>query len=211
MTSTGKQQNSTRNNNYFFKTLHKILFINSFGGIIAFVWLIFESEWTLIIQGVIAFFVSSLILAIAFLPAVGVSLVGMFFYKIKIKILAYPIFYISTLLNIAVISIWTFFVFNYALVNSSSETSLIPITLWAYGVAVGPIQYMASKEGSENVGALLLTTFSALGSLWMVFAISFLGYELLTAMWGFLISMTICLNIMFFDVSQYEKKNKYIY
>ena len=188
-----------------------ILLINSFGGIIAFVWLMFESEWTLIIQGVLAFFVSSLILAIAFLPAVGVALIGMFFYKMKIKILAYPIFYISTLLSIAVISIWTFFVFSYALDNSSPETSLIPITLWAYGVAVGPIQYMASKEGSENVGALLLTTFSALGSLWMVFAISFLGHELLTAMWGFLISMTVCLNIMFFDVSQYEKKNKYIY
>ena len=188
-----------------------ILLINSFGGIIAFVWLIFESEWTLIIQGIVAFFVSSFIIAIAFLPAFGVALIGMFFYKMKIKILAYPIFYISTLLNIAVISIWTLVVFSYALDNSSSETSLIPITLWAYGVAVGPIQYMASKEGSENVSSQLLTTFSTLGSLWMVFAINFLGHELLTAMWGFLISMTICLNIMFFDVSQYEKKNKYIY
>ena len=74
-----------------------ILLINSFGGIIAFVWLMFESEWTLIIQGVLAFFVSSLGLAIAFLPAVGVALIGMFFYKMKIKILAYPIFYISAL------------------------------------------------------------------------------------------------------------------
>ena len=188
-----------------------IFFINLFGGIIAFVWLIFESEWTLIIQGIVAFFVSSLGLALALLPAFGVALIGMFFYKMKIKILAYPIFYISTLLNIAVISIWTLFVFSYALDNSSPETSLIPITLWAYGVAVGPIQYMASKEGSENVSSQLLTTFSTLGSLWMVFAISFLDHELLTAMWGFLISMTICLNIMFFDVSQYEKKNKYIY
>ena len=188
-----------------------ILLINSFGGIIAFVWLMFESEWTLIIQGIVAFFVSSLGLAIAFLPAVGVALIGMFFYKMKIKILAFPIFWIAALLNIAVISIWTLFVFSYALDNSSPETSLIPITLWAYGVAVGPIQYMASKEGSENVSSQLLTTFSTLGSLWMVFAISFLGHELLTAMWGFLISMTICLNIMFFDVSQYEKKNKYIY
>ena len=188
-----------------------ILFINSFGGIIAFVWLMFESEWTLIIKGVIAFFVSSFVLGIAFLPAAGVSLIGMFFYIKKIKFLAFPIFWIATLLNMTVISIWTLFVFNAAFMNSSSETSLIPITLWAYGVAVGPIQYMASKEGSENVGAQLLTTFSALVSLWMVFAISFLGYELLTAMWGFLISMAICLKIMFFDVSQYEKKNKYIY
>ena len=188
-----------------------ILFINSFGGIIAFIWLMFESEWTLIIKGIILFFVSSFALGIAFLPAAGVSMIGMFFYIKKIKFLAFPIFYIATLLNIAVISVWTLFVFNAAFMNSSPETSLIPITLWAYGVAVGPIQYMASKEGSENVGALLLTTFSALGSLWMVFAISFLGHELLTAMWGFLISMTICLNIMFFDVSQYEKKNKYIY
>ena len=186
-----------------------ILFINSFGGIIAFVWLMFESEWTLIIKGVIAFFVSSFVLGIAFLPAAGVSLIGMFFYIKKIKFLAFPIFYIATLLNIAVISIWTLFVFNAAFMNSSSETSLIPITLWAYGVAVGPIQYMASKEGSENVGAQLLTIFSALGSLWMVFSISFLDYELLTAMWGFLISMTIYLNIIFFDVSQYEKGKFY--
>ncbi len=186
-----------------------ILLINSFGGIIAFVWLIFESEWTLIIQGIVAFFVSSFIVAIAFLPAFGVALIGMFFYKMKIKILAYPIFYISTLLSIAVISIWTFFVFSYALDNSSPETSLIPITLWAYGVAVGPIQYMASKEGSENVSSQLLTTFSTLGSLWMVFAISFLGHDLETAMWGFLILMTIYLNIIFFDVSQHEKGKFY--
>ena len=189
-----------------------ILLINSFGGIIAFVWLIFESEWTLIIQGIVAFFVSSFIVAIAFLPAFGVALIGMFFYKMKIKILAYPIFYISTLLNIAVISIWTLIVFSYALDNSSPETSLIPITLWAYGVSVGPIQYMtsregymASKDGGNNVGAILLTTFSGLGSLWMVFAISFLDYDLMTAMWGFLISMAICLNIMFFDDSQHKK------
>ena len=47
-----------------------ILLINSFGGIIAFVWLIFESEWTLIIHGVLAFFFSSLILAIAFLELI---------------------------------------------------------------------------------------------------------------------------------------------
>ena len=182
-----------------------ILFINSFGGIIAFVWLIFESEWTLIIQGIVAFFVSSLGLALALLPAFGVALIGMFFYKMKIKILAYPIFYISALLNIAVISIWTLVVFSYVLDNSSPETSKIPITLWAYGVAVGPIQYMASKEGSENVGAQLLTTFSTLGSLWMVFAINFLGHDLETAMWGFLILMTVYLNIIFFDVSQHEK------
>ena len=159
-----------------------ILIVNSFGGIVAFVWLMLESEWTLIIQGVIAFFVSSFILGFAFLPAVGVSLLGMFFYEKKIKILAFPIFYIATLLNIVVISIWTLTVFSYALDNSNSGTSLIPITLWAYGVAVGPIQYMASKEGGESVGTQLLTTFSALGSLWMVFAICFLGYPLLTAM-----------------------------
>ena len=189
-----------------------ILLINSFGGIIAFVWLIFESEWTLIIQGIVAFFVSSLGLALALLPAFGVALIGMFFYKMKIKILAYPIFYISTLLNIAVISIWTFSIFNYALVNSSPETSLIPITLWAYGVSVGPIQYMtsregdmASKDGGNNVGATILTTFTTLGSLWMVFAINFLGHDLETAMWGFLILMTVYLNIIFFDVSQHEK------
>ena len=189
-----------------------ILLINSFGGIIAFVWLIFESEWTLIIQGIVAFFVSSFIVAIAFFPAFGVAFIGMFFYKMKIKILAYPIFYISTLLNIAVVSTWTFSIFNYALVNSSPETSLIPITLWAYGVAVGPIQYMtsregdmASKDGGNNVGATILTTFTTLGSLWMVFAINFLGHDLETAMWGFLILMTIYLNIIFFDVSQHEK------
>ena len=189
-----------------------VLFINSFGGIIAFVWLIFESEWTLIIQGIVAFFVSSLGLALALLPAFGVALIGMFFYKMKIKILAYPIFYISTLLSIAVISIWTLFVFSYALDNSSPETSLIPITLWAYGVAVGPIQYMtsregymASKDGGNNVGATILTTFTTLGSLWMVFAINFLGHDLETAMWGFLILMTVYLNIIFFDVSQHEK------
>ena len=53
-----------------------LFIINAFGGTVALIWLIIEKEWNLVITGVIAFFSSTLLLGIAFLPALGLQALG---------------------------------------------------------------------------------------------------------------------------------------
>lgn len=74
--------------------------------------------------------------------------------------------------------------------------------LWANGVAIGPIYYMANQE-KDSPATVNLTFFTSLGCFFNTILISFFGFTLLSTSIIFLICMSICLNIMFFDA--YDK------
>ena len=61
---------------------------------------------------------------------------------------------VSAFLNISILVIWTYLVYTYALVTADTSTPKIAVTLWAYGVTVGPIQFLASKESAENINVV---------------------------------------------------------
>lgn len=183
-------------------------FFNSFAGIVGGIWLLFQGNWMLVVAGIIALFLSKIYFRLSFTPHFGLMKLGVFFYEKKIKFLAWPIFYVATLTTMAAISLWVFTMFlnGAAFVNIITPTS-VPVHLWCYGLATWPIQYMASKEPIESRGSNLVTIFSTFGAMWIFFAIVVLGMNFYSSFWGFLISMTICLNIMFYDVAKYEKFN----
>ncbi len=183
-----------------------IMLTNAFGGIIAFIWLIIEAEWDLLIFGLAGLFGSAFVLGFAFLPSAAISGIGVILYEKKIKLLAYPLFLVSAFYNIAILVIWTFLVYSYALGKADTSTPVIAVTLWAYGVTVGPIQFMASKESADNIGSLILTFFLSLGCLCLTLFMGF-GYEAYGII-GYLSSMIICLIIMLFFLLENNKINK---
>ena len=73
-----------------------IWFFNSFAGIIGFFWLLFGGNWHLSLAGLLAFFISSIVFGIAFLPQIGLTMLGIFFFDKNIKFLAWPIMYLAT-------------------------------------------------------------------------------------------------------------------
>ena len=177
-----------------------LFIINAFGGIVALIWLIIEKEWNLVITGVIAFFGSTLLLGIAFLPALGLQALGAILWEKNIKVLSFPILVIALLINIIIISLWVGVVYLYGYENYRSSTSLIPVSLWCYGVAVAPIVYMASKEPPDNVTSNVMAFFTSIGCLWITISTTLFNTNLISAYFGFLISIAICLIVIAIEV-----------
>ena len=174
-------------------------YLNAFGGIVAFIWLIFAGEWTIIIFGLVALFTSHFFLGLLFMPSLAVDFVGMYLYKSKVtRILSFPFFYVGAGLNSIIICIWAYIVYDFALQASETSVAKFALTLWAYGVTTGPIQWMATKEPADSVGTVLMTFFTMLGSMWLTFSIGLFNFNFDEAFLGMLLSMFICINTMFY-------------
>ena len=93
-----------------------------------------------------------------------------FFFDKNIKFLAWPIMYLATICTMVVISYWVYYIYIYGLSAAKGPISIIPVALWCYAVAVGPIQYMASKEPPESIGTNLITIFTTIGGIWLFIA-----------------------------------------
>lgn len=176
-----------------------ITYLNAFSGIVSFVWLGIIGNWFLVAAGIVSIFISSLIIGFAMMPALGVQVVGVKLLEKKQKLLGIICFYLATIMNMAVISFWVLYVYYFGLINISSQSHILPVTIWAYSVSVGPINYMASKEGPDSIATFYMTFFTSLGCLLNTILISFFDWSLFNSMVVFLICMSICLNIMFYD------------
>jgi hypothetical protein len=173
-----------------------LLLLNSCGGIVAFVWLVFAGEWTLIGYGILGIFFSAIALSIPFLLSGVIAIAGLKIYQ-KIKIFGYPFFLLAVLVNILTIIFWVGIVYQFAINNSNNSTSIFAVMLWAYGVSVSPIQYMASKEKGENTASLLLTFFTSLGCAWITLSHGLFGMNINVSYIGFFFLMFLCTLIQF--------------
>ena len=136
------------------------------------------------------------------IPATLVQLLAFKAYEKKQVFLCVVGCYLGTLMNMFIFFCWVTYVYYFGLSNVTSKSELLPIMLWANGVAIGPIYYMANQE-KESPATATLTFFISLGCFFNTILISFFGFTLLSTSIIFLICMSICLNIMFFDA--YDK------
>jgi len=178
-----------------------VIYLNLFAGIIAFVWLIILGKWFLIIVSIVALF-SHYLLGILMMPATLVQLLAFKAYEKKQVFLCVVGCYLGTLMNMFIFFCWVTYVYYFGLSNVTSKSELLPIMLWANGVAIGPIYYMANQE-KDSPATVTLTFFTSLGCFFNTILISFFGFTLFSTSIIFLICMSICLNIMFFDA--YDK------
>jgi len=178
-----------------------VIYLNLFAGIIAFVWLIILGKWFLIVVSIVALF-SHFLLGILMMPATLVQLLAFKAYEKKQVFLCVVGCYLGTLMNMFIFFCWVTYVYYFGLSNVTSKSELLPIMLWANGVAIGPIYYMANQE-KDSPATVTLTFFTSLGCFFNTILISFFGFTLFSTSIIFLICMSICLNIMFFDA--YDK------
>ena len=117
--------------------------INSFGGIVSFIWLaILGNYWFLLGPGIAAMFLSSYAFAIAMLSSTGVQLLAIKMFEKKQKLIGLILMYISTILLIAVFAFWVFFIYLTGSINIQAESHIFPVLLWCFAVSVAPIQYI---------------------------------------------------------------------
>ncbi len=151
--------------------------LNLLGGIAAGIWLAILGEWGAIGYGILASFVAVYALSIALLPqaifAMPAAYLGMKGRRVLMYLCALPANIYGTL----VITIWCVAVL-YFFTAQVDSTSLIPLLIWSYSVAMTPLVTMAKPDlyaGDDALpsASLPVTFLSEIGYIVMICMILF--------------------------------------
>ncbi|MCX5632316.1 MAG: hypothetical protein NTW93_01350 [Phycisphaerae bacterium] len=134
-----------------------ILILNMVSGIIAGIWLAFLGEWRLILIGILLIFTSHFYISILMLPALLFVPIGVRLYEKK-NPLAYLFLFLSEFYtNLLIVGTCAFaFFICVRFYGSESKFGLIPYLLWSWNMAMGPWQFLQSKEPENEFSAITL-------------------------------------------------------
>ena len=150
-----------------------IMILNIFGGIISGIWLAILGEWGEIIRGIGFIVVSGFVISFVLMPGLlfaGPAVIAMERGK---KILGAFLGFLGVLYTYALMTImWLF-------VSSATESSIIPLLIWSYGVALAPWMWLAQKDqqGGGNEFSILATFFAQISYI-LAMIMFFLGATL---------------------------------
>ena len=141
-----------------------LMILNMVGGIVAGIWLMVLRDWHTILLGIAFFFVSTVALGLVFIPSTLLALPAAYFFE-KGKTIRFVCFSsLASLYSYAVITVWCCVVL-FVFVKDATAHTLVPRLVWSYGVANGPLAYLALKEygaGAEGTASQLATFFAQL-------------------------------------------------
>jgi len=183
--------------------------INMLGGIVAGIWLAILSEWGIIGYGIAALFVSGIGLGIAMMPGLLFAAPAAALHEKGNKIGFYIFGFLGALYTIAILTVWCIAVLFFFAKQANAD-SIIPILIWSYGVATGPIAWMAQKEmQGGNEYSMISTFFAQVAYLLVIIAILLFRVSLLDVTILFGVIMFIGLIFQFRIASQIEKEEAY--
>jgi hypothetical protein len=184
--------------------------LNLFGGITAGIWLAILSKWGIIGYGIAALFVSGIGLGIAMMPGLLVAAPAGICYEKGNKLGFYFFGFLGALYTVAVLTGWCIAVL-YFFVSRADSNSIIPVLLWSYGVATGPIAWLAQKEaqGGGGQGAMISTFFAQVAYVIVILTVLFLRVSLVDVIALFGAIMVIGLVFQFRIASQLERPDTY--
>jgi hypothetical protein len=125
-----------------------LVLMNTLGVIVAGIWLAILSEWGSIGWGIGILLFGGFGLGLAMLPGLLLGAPAMAFHSKGIKVGFYFFGFLSSLYTIAVLTVWCIAIL-YVFAERADGGSIYPLLLWSYGVATGPIAWLAQKEQNE--------------------------------------------------------------
>jgi len=148
--------------------------LNMLGGIVAGIWLAILGEWGIIGYGIVALFVSGFGLGLAMAPGLLFAAPAAALHEKGHKLGFYFFGFLGALYTVAVLTAWCIAVL-YFFARQADSSSVFPILLWSYGVATGPIAWMAHKEaqGGGGEGAMISTFFAQVAYVLVILAVLF--------------------------------------
>ena len=130
-------------------TLATVWFFNFSAGIVGGIWLALTGDIGLVLAGLLFDFLMPFAYSIAFLPTLLLMpLIARFAgggHRFLVSVLAF----ILSGYNNFILVIWVGTIFDWLIYQSSNSDPKIALWLWGYAVVMGPISYMASKEGPD--------------------------------------------------------------
>jgi hypothetical protein len=132
------------------------------------------------------------------MPQIALGLPAAFFAKKHIMILAHIFGVLAILYLVVLITVWCGGVLLFFARRAASQ-AFIPLLIWSYGVALGPWQFMASKEaqGGGGEGAAAITFFAQVGYALMLFMVFFLNVRVIDVLLAFALVMLVGIIFQF--------------
>ncbi len=134
-----------------------IIVLNFGSGIVGGIWLAFLGQWKLIGIGILLLFTSPWLLSILMMPRIPIAGITTYFYEKK-NPLSHLFGFLSQLYtNILIMGtcILAFLICS-SFSDGKIDVGYIPFLLWSWGMALGPWQFFASKEPSNQLSSITL-------------------------------------------------------
>lgn len=182
-----------------------LVVLNMFGGIISGIWLAILGEWGLIGYGILALLVSGMFLGLAMVPGLLFAAPAALMLEKGNKVGGYFFSLLSIIYTFGVLTAWCILVLIYYTEHANSA-SIIPVLIWSYGIATGPIVWLAQKElQSGNEYAMITTFFVEVAYILTICAVLLAKVSLLNVLVLFGVVMSIGLAVQFSVVYLTEK------
>lgn len=147
--------------------------MNSVGGIVAAIWLAILGQWGSLGYGILGLIGSGIALGIAMAPGLLLAAPAAMFQEKGRVVAAIAFGFLSSLYTVAVLTIWCMAVLLFFM-KRADASSIIPTLLWSYGVATGPIAWLAQKDlQAGNEFAMVSSFFAQLAYLLVVLVFLF--------------------------------------
>ena len=147
-----------------------ILLMNTVGGIASGLWLIFLGRWADVGLGILVLMAGGFLLWFAILPGIIFAVPAMYFQRKAIRSGMLFFTFLSVAYTMLVITIWCSAIFFTFARRADSAASLIALLLWSYGVAIGPLAFLAQKDADNEYS--MLSTFFAQAAYLLVIALA---------------------------------------
>lgn len=125
-------------------------------GIISFGWLITLRAWPALLSGIVTIVLSPLLISLFLLPSVGLAIAMQALVRRRIKPLAIGLMFVNSLYLTVVFSLWGLLVFRHFAASWGETTPHAPLVLWAFQIALSPLETLALKDGRRAASMLTL-------------------------------------------------------
>jgi hypothetical protein len=128
-----------------------IMLLNSFGGVVAAIWLLFRGDWRLVLLGFLSTLISPSALGVVLLPSmlIGAAAITLMERGALAQLIGALSLFLSEAWLYAAMIAWSWFSFQIVLGHRDSGP-LLPYLLWAYAIATGPWSYMVLREARNG-------------------------------------------------------------
>lgn len=187
-----------------------LFILNIFGDIVSGIWLAILGEWGLIGYGILALLISGMGIGLAMAPGLLFAVPAAAMLEKGNKIGGYFFGLLSTIYTVGILTAWCILVLVYYTKQANAD-SIIPVLIWSYGIATGPIVWLAQKDlQSGNEYAMITTFFIEVAYILTILAILFVGVSLLNVVVLFGVVMSIGLVVQF-SVAYFSEKSQAYY
>lgn len=175
-----------------------LIIINMFGSVASGIWLAILGEWGIIGYGILALAVAGWGIILAMIPGIVFEAPATIMIEKDIKFGGYLFGFLSCLYVMGVLVTWCVLVLIYY-IKQANHDSMIPMLIWSYGIATGPIAWLAKKalQSDDEYALLVASWFIQVAYLLTILGILFAGMSLLNALILFGVIMAIGLVVQF--------------